>query len=40
MVIIGGYLDGGKISDEILTMNLETRYWNKVEVKGQIEGFA
>jgi hypothetical protein len=40
MVVYGGFLDNGSVTDELLTFNLEEYEWRKITPKYPIEGFA
>jgi hypothetical protein len=40
MVVFGGYLDNGKVTDEMLTFNFEAEEWTRLQVKNPIGGLA
>ena len=40
MIVYGGYLDNGQVTDEMLNFNLDSDEWTKIQVKNPIEGFA
>ena len=40
MVVYGGYLENGSITDELLSFNLDNLSWSRIYVQRPIEGFA
>jgi hypothetical protein len=40
MVVYGGYLENGSITDELMSFNLDSFSWSRIFVAKPIEGFA
>jgi len=40
MIVYGGYLDNGSITDEMLSLDLDDYTWQRVTPQKPIEGFA
>jgi len=40
MVVFGGYLENGKVTDEMLTFNFEAEEWTRLQVKNPLGGLA
>jgi hypothetical protein len=40
MIVFGGYLENGKVTDEMLNFNLESEEWTRLPVKSPMGGLA